>query len=396
MKKNTMLILIVILMASIALNAEAAAYGSSETDGGSIPNELSDELSRQIDELDLEGWNEYFDDIGSIMHFDIDSIDELLLRYANDGSLESPTAIWDVVFGLFKKELNKSTGAICMLTAAAMLTALSGIISIDGIRHSLAFILCGTAVTLTAGVFASLCGIAKNAVEVTGELTERTMPIMSAMLVSLGANASAGIFRPLLTFLSGTVVGVIDRAVMPLVLAGGVLCIVDSLTDGSKLSEIVNLAKKTAKWMLGLLSTFYFGMTVLQGLNVAARDGISIRTAKFAIDKLVPVVGGMVSGSVDNVMGCALLIKNGVGTVAIIILLTIIIRPAIVLAAGVFIFRISAALCQPVADTRVVKLFSGASEITSYLFACVAVSGCMFALTMLVFIAAGGISAGLW
>ena len=95
-------------------------------------------------------------------------------------------------------------------------------------------------------------------------------------------------------------------------------------------------------------------------------------------------------------MGCALLIKNGVGTVAIIILLTIIIRPAIVLAAGVFIFRISAALCQPVADTRVVKLFSGASEITSYLFACVAVSGCMFALTMLVFIAAGGISAGLW
>jgi stage III sporulation protein AE len=104
----------------------------------------------------------------------------------------------------------------------------------------------------------------------------------------------------------------------------------------------------------------------------------------------------MVSGTVDTVMGCALLIKNGVGAIAILILVSVLARPLVILAAGIFVFRLAAAVSQPAADERTVRLFSNAAETVSLLFACVVSAGCMMAVTMLVFIASGGISAGLW
>ncbi|MBR0135946.1 MAG: stage III sporulation protein AE, partial [Clostridia bacterium] len=248
----------------------------------------------------------------------------------------------------------------------------------------------------TAGMLASLCGIASAAVKSIGDLVAATMPIISALLVSIGAPASAGVFRPLMTFLSGTVVITICGAVLPLTLACGITAVADSLTEGSRFAELVKLLKKSVKWLLGLISTVYFGMTAVRGMTVAAYDGVSVRTAKYAVDKLVPVVGGMVSGTVDTVMGCALLIKNGVGAIAILILVSVLVRPLVILAAGIFVFRLAAAVSQPAADERTVRLFSNAAETVSLLFACVVSAGCMMAVTMLVFIASGGISAGLW
>ena len=95
-------------------------------------------------------------------------------------------------------------------------------------------------------------------------------------------------------------------------------------------------------------------------------------------------------------MACALLIKNGVGAVALLILLSILIRPLVLLVSGMLIFRVSAALCAPAADPRVTRLFKNAADAVGGLFACTAVTGAMIMLTVLVFVTSAGISAGLW
>lgn len=379
------------LMLALLPAAVFAADAREEPD-----DSIEDELIRQISELDLSGWEEYFIDLGRLTGRDFASLDGLLLSYAELGSSEAPDGLWETVGLLLRSELKRSAGAAALLAAAAMMTALSGVIADEGIRPVLGFILCGTAVTLTAGVFAALGKTASEAVAAAGELTERTLPIMSALLVSLGAVSSAGIFRPLMLFLSGTVIFIVQGLILPAVLMGGVLSVIDALTEGGRMSELVKLVQKLVKWALGLVSTFYFGMSAVQGLTVASRDGVTVRTAKYALSGLVPIVGNMIGGTVDTVMGCALLIKNGVGAAAILILLSILIRPLAVLAAGIFIFRTAAALSQPAADPKVVRLLSGAADMTNGLFACVAVTGAMLALTFLVFIASGGISAGLW
>lgn len=367
---------------------------SEEAERDELPEELAEEIERQTRGIDLSTWDEYFSGIGDIA-FGARSMRELLIRCAEGDAGDEPEGLFGVLKELVLSEFRRSSGAIAALTAAALITALSGVIADDGIKPVLSLILCGTAVTLTVGAFTSLCRTAADAVSASGKLTQSTMPIMSALLAAMGSTASEGAFRPLMAFLSGTVVLLIEKLVLPIILAGGILGTVDALADG-RLEGLVKLAHRTSKWMLGLISSVYFCFTAVRGFTMAIRDGVTLRTAKFAISRLVPVVGSMVSGTVDSVMGCALLIKNGAGVVSIIILLSLTVRPLTVLLAGTFIFRISAALAGPLADPAVTKLFANTADMASDLFACAAAAGSMFLLTALMFIAAGGVSAGLW
>lgn len=86
-----------------------------------------------------------------------------------------------------------------------------------------------------------------------------------------------------------------------MLLAAGVLTIVDGLSDKLKVGRTVKLLHKSVKWLLGLLTTVYIAVTVVGGMTAGAADGISVRTAKYAIDRLVPAAGGMVTGAADAV-----------------------------------------------------------------------------------------------
>lgn len=379
-----------------AVLVAAALPFSAAAEGAPGDDDVADELKRQTDELELDGWDEYLDRIASLVDPSAASMKEIVLRLSEEGGLSGPGAVVEMGGKVLREEAKRTAAAAAALAAAALVTSFAGLVSDEGMKRLLSTLLLTAAVTLTAGMYLDFAKTAADSVGEAERIAEKAAPVMSALLVSLGAESSAGLFRPLMVFLSDSVIAVIEKAELPLVLAGGVFAIVDALTDGAALSKTVRLIARLSKWLLGLVSVFYFGMTAVQGLTVATRDGVSLRTAKYAIDKLVPVVGGMVSGTVDSVMGCALLVKNGVGLAVILILLAVLFRPLVKLAAGIFVFRLAAAISEPAADPRAARLFSNAAEMTEHLFACAAVTGTMLALTVLVFIASGGVTAGLW
>jgi stage III sporulation protein AE len=128
-------------------------------------------------------------------------------------------------------------------------------------------------------------------------------------------------------------------------------------------------------------------------MTAASFDGISIRTAKFALDKLVPIVGGMVSGTVDTMLGCAVLAKNAVGVAAILIAFSIICLPLLRIAAGMLAFRLAAAACEPIADPRLPKMLEALAEVLTYLFAAAVSLSVMFIITVGLIISTGNIAA---
>ncbi len=357
--------------------------------------ELSDEIARQIDLLGLETWYGYFDSLAEFTGDRAASLEELLLSFSL-GETEEPGSLLGILKRLITAELKKAAAPVGLLAGAAMLTALPGILGDKKTGRLASFVLCTSAVTLTAGMFGALCKTALEAVENVGSFAKNTAPIMSTLLTFTGSSASNAAFGPLIVFLSETVLIVLESIVLPIVLCGGVLSMIDAVTEGNRLGELVKLTQRVSGWILGLLTTLFTGAAAIRGFGVASRDGVTVRTAKYALDKLVPIVGGMVSGTVDSVMGCALLVKNGVGSAAIMILLSILARPLAVLGAGVLMFRLAAAVSQPVADRTAVRLLSGAAYMTRHLFACAAAAGCMLAALLFVFIAAGGVAAGLW
>ena len=140
------------------------------------------------------------------------------------------------------------------------------------------------------------------------------------------------------------------------------------------------------------MSTVFFSITAIQGMVASTYDSVSIRTAKYTIDKAVPIVGGMISGTIDTVLGCGILLKNAAGITAILIVASIIAAPLMRIAGLIFTCRITAAICEPVTDKRLAKMLSCIAEVSTYLFAAVAAVGAMFAITVGLIVATGNAS----
>lgn len=101
--------------------------------------------------------------------------------------------------------------------------------------------------------------------------------------------------------------------------------------------------------------TLYIGITAISGIAVSSVSGLSLKTAKFAIDKFVPIIGGMVSGTVDTVMGCSMIVKNAAGIASILIAVGRVASPLIQIACTMFTLRIAAAICEPIASSSLPK-----------------------------------------
>ena len=58
----------------------------------------------------------------------------------------------------------------------------------------------------------------------------------------------------------------------------------------------------------------------------------------------------------DTVMSCSNILKNAVGIVGVVIILSICITPILKLTALMGIYYLGSALCEPIADEKIVKL----------------------------------------
>ena len=387
------------MIMSLLLTTPAFSAAFDEQDGQApeaTEEDLTEELERQISKLDLEAWQSYFKNGELASRLGFKSADEMLLRCAEGSPTSSPQSIMDIVKELILAELSGSRAAIAGLTAAALVTGLAGILPGKSMRPALGFALSSASVLAVASAFTALCAEAAKSIHSTAEFAEKALPVMSVLLASVGASTSAGIFRPFMLFMSGSMSMLMERVVLPLILSAGIVGVIDGLGDGGRLSQLRELLLKTAKWIMGLSAVVYFAVCAMQGMTAAAADGISVRTARYTLDKLLPSTNGLVGGSVDTFMSCALLVKNGAGVASVVIMLGIIVRPLLRIAVGGFVFRISAALSRPAAAPGIVKMLESAADAASYLFGTAAVTGMMFVITVLVFTAAGGISAGLW
>lgn len=152
------------------------------------------------------------------------------------------------------------------------------------------------------------------------------------------------------------------------------------------------LIKSAVKWITGAVFTIYFGIVALQGLSMGGADSLALRAAKYTLDKSVPIVGGVASGTLETVIGSAVLIKNAVGAAAMLIVVGVALSPLLQIACAGFACKIVAALCAPLSgDGRITKLLGDLSDVYNNLFAAVTAVALMFIITAGLVMAAGNI-----
>ncbi|WP_223066535.1 stage III sporulation protein AE [Paenibacillus caui] len=218
------------------------------------------------------------------------------------------------------------------------------------------------------------------------------VPLLFALLASMGNVVTVSVTHPLVVFMVHTVGTLVHVVVFPLLFFSAVLHIVSSMSEKYKLTQLADLFRIVAMGLLGVLLTVFLGVISVKGVAASVADGVTIRTAKFLTGSFVPVVGKVFSDATDTVISASLLVKNAVGLVGVVIILFLCAFPAIKILTLALIYNFSAAVMQPLGDTPIVACLETIGKSMIYVFAVLAAVGLMFFLAITIMITAGNIT----
>ena len=211
-------------------------------------------------------------------------------------------------------------------------------------------------------------------------LMQAIFPLMVTLLAAVGGTASSAFYQPAVMAAAGTMTTLVQNVTMPFAVSVAVLTMVGGVSESLRVSKLCRLFRQVADWTLGFGFTVFIGVMTVQGLGVAAVDDVSIRTAKYAMDNFIPIVGGMFADTVDTLVGCSLLIQNAVGVLGLLLLLGKLLMPLLRTVMTMFLYRAAAAALQPLSDSPLCRCIGDYADVFSLLFIIQLSVGAMFML----------------
>ena len=225
--------------------------------------------------------------------------------------------------------------------------------------------------------YVSLC---QESVAGMAGLMQALFPLLVTLLAAVGGTASSMFYQPAVMAAAGSMTALVQQATMPLATGVAVLTMVNGVSSQLRVDKLRRLFRQAADWTLGLGFTVFIGVMTVQGLGAAAVDGVSIRTAKYAMDNFIPVVGGMFADTVDTLVGSSLLIQNAVGVLGLLLLFGRLMTPLLRTVAAMLLYRTVAAVLEPISDSPLCTCISDYAEVFSLLFIIQLSVGAMFLL----------------
>lgn len=210
------------------------------------------------------------------------------------------------------------------------------------------------------------------------EWMQAVFPLMITLLAAVGGTASSAFYQPAVMAAAGSMTALIQQATLPLASGVAMLTMVSGLSEGLRVSRLCRLLRQAANWTLGLGFTVFLGVMSVQGISAAAVDGVSIRTAKYAMDHFIPIVGGMFADTVDTLVGCSLVVHNALGVLGLVLILSALLGPMLRTVMTLFLYRASAALLEPLSGGPLCRTIGGYADVFSLLFIIQLSVGTMF------------------
>ncbi len=218
------------------------------------------------------------------------------------------------------------------------------------------------------------------------------LPILITLLVSTGGIGSSTILQPVIVASVEITSTLMKNVIIPILFFSAILSIVNNLSSQMHISKLSSLLKQICIILMGFILTIFTGIITIQGTAASTADGVAMQTARFAVDTFVPIVGSFISESVDTIMSYSLLLKNAVGSLGFFLLALIVITPLLKILSLILIYKVAAALIEPITENSLINCLENMSSTMTLLFATVLCVAIMFFMTMTTIISTGSIN----
>lgn len=347
------------------------------------------QVGQQLSGLDLSAWEELF---GQTQDAGLD------FRALLQGLLEGDggNGIWQALargLGLGGNPLRGTVGIALPLIGLALLCAvlqhLGSSFEQGDVGEVAQTVLYLAACALLSVSLLQAYDSVKGALETMLRFVNGALPIMVTLVSATGHLATAATVLPSMTLVLGVTGNLIQKLVLPALLIGMTLTLVNGIDERKPLSGLVNLLRSGVQWLLGVLMTIMVGVLGIQGVSLNTFDGVSLQTAKYAVDSMVPVAGGLFSDMVDSVLASSLLIKNALGTAGLMGILLLGVGPLVQVLLLSFGLKLGAAVVQPLGADRMSGLLEDAAKALNGLVAVLLLTGILLILMVALLTMAG-------
>ena len=377
MRKIKVLFIIFILLLTPAILTSAFLNTPNSTtyattDDSSIQEELDQSINDQLGDLDLSELEEILQDSenASKLFGDMSFLDKLV-SIINGDFADDSSSIWEAIFNLVFDGILNFLPLIATIVAVSILGGMIqnlkpnlGKKSIGSVIH---FVTYGVVIILIFTIVMRMITLTSNTLNSIKSQMDAVFPILLTMLTAVGGSVSVSVYQPAMALLSSFIVNIFTLILLPLFLISTVLALVSNLSNNVKLDKLISFIHSLFKWIVGIIFTVFIGFASIQGITAGAIDGLSIKTAKFAIKSYVPLIGSYISDGFYILLASSSLIKNAIGATGLLLLVGTILSPILELVIFMLALKLMAGIIEPLGDGKIASFVGTLSKNMSLL-----------------------------
>lgn len=408
-KKKVILIILFILIISVISagmisvvaddgSATQPVKNATTSNSSDAEEELSENLDTILGELDLKSIEDYFNSLTEEQKalFGSSSLMERLRLIVSGEMKMSYGDFFSYMFASigvsFTKYIPFIVGVIAISIAFSLLQNIRSKSSSESVQNIVHF---ANMALIVIFLLIQLTGIITATMKLISSLQAQMnlfFPIILTLMVSVGAGTSAGVYQPAVAVLSSGISEIIIVIILPCFILSNVFTIIGNLSDGIKLKKMSDFFGTVSKWLLGTMFFLFMAFLSIQGITASIYDGVSVRTAKFALSKYVPIIGGYLSEGLNLFLAGSVLVKNAVGMTGVIMLIVSVI-PVL---AQIIVFNLSlhltAAIIEPLGNSKVSSMLTTVAKNTAMLAAIVLAITFLYFIFLILVVSTGNVS----
>lgn len=295
----------------------------------------------------------------------------------NGISMEDPTSLTNIsikqtlsyIFAELKDKVAKPIKLLGVLIAVILLIAIVESLGLEDSKSQLSKVFDIIGVLICIGIMfeyiASCIETTAKTLESGANFMMCYVPVFASIVGASGSITSAGAYNVIVLFVAEGAVQLAANFLLPMMGIFFAFSIIEAINPALSFSGFTNGIKKAVQWLLGLIMTLFVGLITIQSIVGASADTAGTKAAKFVASSFIPVIGSAISDAYTTVKGSLGLLRSGVGTFGIVVLLLTVLPPLIYVTAFKLSFSIGAFVGEIMGVKKVTLILKNASALLS-------------------------------
>ncbi|MBN1052664.1 stage III sporulation protein AE [Clostridium botulinum] len=340
---------------------------------------LDDSTQKQINNL-YEYINKMKNNVELMNDLDpVQYIKEYIKNGEGDFNIKSLSKVLtSILFKEVGSVLKLIISIVTIVIICSLIKILQDAFSSDNVSE-IAFYACyALIIMILSKSFIISIGVAKDVILNIADFMAALLPVLITMIAMVGGLTQAATLDPIILAAVVFIPRIYSNIIIPLILMGFVLGFANNLSNDHKITNLCKLLKQCTLWMQGIIITVFIGVLTVRGITSKTIDAVTLKTTKFAVDNFIPIVGKTFSDAIASIAGYSLIIKNAISSVGLLIIVLILLYPIIKLVLMTVIYKLAAALIEPISDPRITNSVAAAGDSMTLIISCVLSVSLMF------------------